>query len=125
VKSKLLQEGAISFQESDTDENALLLKKKYVVRCFYYNRVGHKQYDCPSNKTKERREDKEKGDKKKELKKKEDKSYSFKRSKGFSHITALSASSNSDAWYIDSGATVHMKTEKTGHITIMIVVAKK
>jgi beta-glucanase (GH16 family) len=49
---------------------------------------------------------------KKELMKKEDKSSSFKRSKGLSHVAALSASSNSDAWYIDSGATAHMTNRK-------------
>jgi hypothetical protein len=88
-----------------------------VVRCFNCNKVGHKQYDCLNNKTKERKdgnktEANKKGDNRKELRKKEDKSSSFKRSKGSSRVTALSASSNSDAWYIDSGATTHMTNRK-------------
>jgi hypothetical protein len=78
--------------------------------------VRLKQYDCPNNKTKKRKgnkaEDNKKGDNKKELKKKEDKSSSFKRSKCLSCITVLSASSNSDAWYIDSGAAAHMTNRK-------------
>jgi hypothetical protein len=56
VTSKLLQEGVRSFQESDTDKNVSLVRKKYVVRCFNCNKVGHKQYNCPNNKTKERKE---------------------------------------------------------------------
>jgi hypothetical protein len=117
MKSKLLKEGAISFHESDVDENVILVTKKYVVRCFNCNKVGHKQYDCLNNKTKERKdgnktEANKKGDNRRELRKKEDKSSSFKRSKGSSRVTALSASRNSDAWYIDSGATTHMTNRK-------------
>jgi hypothetical protein len=51
------------------------VKKKYVLRCFNCNKAGHKQHDCPNNKTKERKEgnkteDNKKEDNKKELKKK-------------------------------------------------------
>jgi hypothetical protein len=49
---------------------------------------------------------------KEELMKKEDKSSSFKRSKDLSLVAALSASSNSDAWYTDSGATAHMTNRR-------------
>jgi hypothetical protein len=68
VTSKPLQEGARSFQKSDTDENVLSVKNKYVVRCFNCNKVGHIQYDCLSNKTKERKEGNKTEDKRRQQK---------------------------------------------------------
>lgn len=90
VKGKLLQE---NIRRCDKNETASALYTRKQPRCYRCKKVGHIIKDCP------------KPAQKKTVKDKTDNSKAF--------LIALSANIKRGQWYIDSGATGHMCSEKS------------